>query len=257
MKLLVKVGGMLLDDDGSRRRIAEELAALHSGGVRLVVVHGGGRQMTRFLTERGIKSEFVHGLRVTTPEIIDAVLKVFAGSVNHQLVASFVAAGAAAVGLSGIDACLTEAEQLDPELGMVGRPVGGDARLLDVLADAGYLPVVACVAGDRHGNVYNVNADQMAVACAAAFQAAQLCFLTDVDGVRDGEGRLLAHLTAAQARRLIADNIATGGMEAKLNAACTALEGGVESVRIACGAVPNAVARVAANEELGTRLVAA
>jgi len=256
VKVLVKLGGTLLDEDGSRRRIASELAGLRAQGIRLAVVHGGGKQMTRFLAERGVKSQFVRGLRVTTPEVIDAVLKVFAGSVNHQLVASFIAAGAAAVGLSGIDACLTEAELLDPELGMVGRPVRGDARLLDILVEAGYLPVIACVAGDRSGNVYNVNADQMAVACATSFQAGHLCFLTDVDGVKDGEGHLLPHLTASEAKKLISDKIATGGMEAKLNAACEALAGGVGSVRIASGALPNAVTRLVGNEELGTRLVA-
>ncbi|HSB14248.1 MAG TPA: hypothetical protein VLE22_07295, partial [Bryobacteraceae bacterium] len=119
MKLLVKLGGTLLDVEESRLRIARELAAVAAGGHQLVVVHGGGKQMTRFLTERGIESRFIDGLRVTTPETIDAVLKVFAGSVNKQLVASLIQAGARAVGLSGIDAGLVEAEPLREELGAV------------------------------------------------------------------------------------------------------------------------------------------
>src|SRR5689334_25251192 len=123
--------------------------------------------MTRFLAERGVESRFVNGLRVSTPEVIDAVLKVFAGSVNAELVTAFRAAGASPVGLSGLDAGLVDAEILDPELGQVGKPVRSDARLLEVLTQASYLPVVACVGGDSKGRIYNVNADQMAVACAS------------------------------------------------------------------------------------------
>ena len=149
------------------------------------MVHGGGKQMTRYLAERGIESRFVNGLRVTTPETVDAVLKVFAGSVNHELVASLNRAGARAVGLSGIDAFLAEAEEMDPALGAVGRVTRSDPALLHLLTAHGYLPVVACVAGGRDGRIYNVNADQMAVACAAAFGADQLIFLTDVAGVLD------------------------------------------------------------------------
>ena len=113
------------------------------------------------------------------------MLKVFAGTVNHELVASLNRAGALAVGLTGIDALLAEAEQMDPALGAVGRVTGSNPALLHLLAGNGYLPVVACVAGDRQGNIYNVNADQMAVACAAGFGAEQLIFLTDVEGVLD------------------------------------------------------------------------
>ena len=253
MRVLIKLGGTLLDQEESRRSVSAQIAAAASG-CELVVVHGGGKQMTRFLAERGIESKFAGGLRITTPEVLDAVLKVFAGSVNHQLVASLVAAGARPVGLTGIDACLTEAELLNPELGNVGKPVRANAELLTHLTGAGYLPVVACVAGDRQGNIYNVNADQMAVACAAGFGARTLLFLTDVDGVRGSASELLPSLTAADARRLVADKVATGGMEAKLNAACEALAGGVREVRIAPGAAPNVVSRLLAGEAMGTRL---
>src|SRR5579871_4137584 len=116
MKILLKLGGTLLDAAESRERLAREIAAL-AKREQVVVVHGGGKQMTRFLDERGMPSRFVNGLRVTTPEVLDAVIKVVAGSVNQELVASFAAAGVAAVGLSGLDAGLAEAEQLSPELG--------------------------------------------------------------------------------------------------------------------------------------------
>jgi len=253
-RILIKLGGTLLDEPASRQRLAGEIAGVAASGVQLVVVHGGGKQMTRYLAERGIGSRFVNGLRVTTPETVDAVLKVFAGSVNHELVASLNRAGALAVGLTGIDALLAEAEQLDPALGAVGRVTRSNAGLLELLTANGYLPVVACVAGDRAGNIYNVNADQMAVACAAAFRARQLIFLTDVVGVLDASQQVRPVLTAAESRELITSGVAIGGMQAKLNAALAALEAGVEEVRIAPGGTNGVLPRILAGEALGTRL---
>ena len=255
MKLLVKLGGTLLDSLESRDRLAAQIACARARGHQVVVVHGGGKQMTRYLAERGIESRFVGGLRVTTPETLDAVLKVFAGSVNHELVAALNRAGALAVGLSGIDALLAEAEQMDPELGAVGRVTASNPQILDVLVKNGFVPSIACVAGDRQGNIYNVNADQMAVACAAAFGADQLVFLTDVDGVLDAAKQVRPILTAAESRALIADGVATGGMQAKLNAALAALEGGVGQVRIAPGAAERVLDRILAGEPIGTRMV--
>ena len=260
-KLLVKLGGTLLDAPDSRARLAREIfAAAQEPGRRVVVVHGGGKQMTRFLAERGVESRFVNGLRVTTPEVIDAVLKVFAGSVNAELVSAFRAAGARPVGLSGLDAGLVDAVLLDPEIGQVGRPVHSDARLLNLLTGESltgesYLPVVACVAGDALGNVYNVNADQMAVACAVSFAAESLLFLTDVDGVRDQSGSICNTLTAQQAGALIREGVATGGMQAKLEAAADALNKGVSQVLVAPGGVAGVVGRLLAGEPLGTRII--
>jgi len=255
LKLLVKLGGTLLDSGDSRRRLAHELASLRDQGHALVVVHGGGKQMTRFLAERGIESRFVNGLRVTTPEVVDAVLKVFAGSVNHELVSSLVEAGAMAVGLSGIDALLTEAEELDPALGAVGKPVRSNPAVLEVLTANRFVPVVACVAGDRNGRVFNVNSDQMAVACAIGWQVERLIFLTDVDGVRDGNGNVIPSLRPDDCSHLISVGVATGGMRAKLNAAVDAIKGGIHQVVIAPGALERAAARIVAGEEIGTRLV--
>ena len=194
MKILVKLGGTLLDDPASRARLAGEIVAARRQGVEVVVVHGGGKQMTRFLTERGVESRFVNGLRVSTPEVIDAVLKVLAGTVNHELVAALVAAGATG-GRS-------ERHRRLPDRGRADGPGAGRRRTAgaierrrfsSLLAANGYLPVVACVAGDRQGRIYNVNADQMAVACAVGFRADRLCFLTDVEGVRDAAGNTVHH----------------------------------------------------------------
>jgi len=257
VKLLVKLGGTLLDDPASRGRLAAQIAAARASGHQIAVVHGGGKQMTRYLSERGIQSTFVCGLRVTTPETVDALLKVFAGTVNHELVAAVNRAGAPAVGVSGIDSFLVEAEQMDPALGAVGRVITSNPALLNLLTANGFVPVVACVAGDRQGNIYNVNADQMAVACAAAFAAEQLIFLTDVEGVLDANKQLRPLLTAADSHHLIDTGVATGGMQAKLNAALSALAAGVGQVRIAPGASPDVLSRILAGENLGTRMVTA
>jgi acetylglutamate kinase len=257
VKILIKLGGTLLDDASSRSRLAREIAAA-SRRDQIVVVHGGGKQMTRYLAERGVESRFVNGLRVTTPEILDAVLKIFAGTVNTELVAALRSEGAQAVGLTGVDAGLVDAEPLDPDLGHVGRPVRSDARLLNVLVGAGFLPVVACVAGDPAGGIYNVNGDQMAAACATAFGAEKLLFLTDVDGVRDASGAIRPVLNAEEARELIRSGVATGGMQAKLDAALRRLadinnNNGVE-VRICPGSDPGIIEKVCLGEPAGTRL---
>jgi len=141
------------------------------------------------------------------------------------------------------------------ELGAVGRVVRSNPALLFLLTAHRYIPVVACMAGDAQGRMYNVNADQMAVACAAGFQAQQVIFLTDVEGVLDGSKRLCSELTTDDCERLIAQGVATGGMQAKLNAATSALRQGVGQVRIAPGAASGALSRALAGEQLGTRVI--
>jgi acetylglutamate kinase len=252
---LIKIGGTLLDAAESRGRLAGEIARAIEEGLEAVVVHGGGKQMTRFLAERGIESRFVNGLRVTTPEVLDAVLKVLAGSVNQELVAALLAAGVPAVGLSGMDALITEAVRMSDELGFVGQPVKSDTRLLRLLIENGCLPVVACVAGDREGHFYNVNGDQMAASIAAAFPAERLIFLTDVDGVRGKEDNIFPTISTAECSELIATGIASGGMRAKLEAASDALRAGVGEVVIAPGARAGVIHALIAGERIGTRLV--
>ena len=252
MKLLIKLGGTLLDAADSRARLAREIAAIEHP---TVVVHGGGKQMTRYLAERGVESRFVNGLRVSTPEVIDAVLKILAGTVNTELVSAFRAAGARPVGLTGLDAGLVDAEPLSPELGAVGNPARSDSSLIDLLTREHFLPIVACVAGDSDGAIYNVNADQMAVACAASFGAEKLIFLTDVDGVKDSDGKILETLSSTNARQLIATGVATGGMQAKLEAATSALRAGVVEIVIAPGARAGILAEMLAGKRVGTRIV--
>ena len=253
MKVLIKLGGTLLDKPEGLRAIAKQLAeisALH----QLVVVHGGGKQVTRFLEERGVASHFKNGLRISDAAVIDAVAKVIAGSVNKQLVSAVIAAGRPAVGLSGVDGSLTRAVQLDADLQFVGKPVKTDRRLLDLLTDANYLPVIACLAGDTDGNIYNVNADSMAVSCAVDWQASKLLFITDVPGVKDQNGVVLRQLPREKVAQLIDSGVAHGGMQAKLEAAQTALGAGID-VTIASGAEPDICARLLGGEWIGTQLL--
>jgi acetylglutamate kinase len=255
VRVVLKLGGTLLDHVESRLRLAHEITAAAAPDRAITVVHGGGKQMTRYLAERGIESHFINGLRVTDPNVIDAVVKVFKGSVNADLVTAFRAAGNRPVGISGLDAGLVDAVVLDPQLGQVGKPVASDARLLEVLTAAGYLPVVACIAGDAIGHIFNVNGDQMAVACAAPFRADHLFFLTDVDGVKGADGSVFPTLTVAQGRKLIADGVAAGGMQAKLEAAIDGLSKGVGEVWIAPGSRLGIVNALLSRENIGTRIV--
>lgn len=254
MTLLVKLGGTLLDAPESRARLAGEIQELVSAGHRVIVVHGGGKQMTRFLEAQGIKSSFVNGLRVSSPEVIDALLKVVAGSVNKQLVAALRARAVAAVGLSGVDGGLVEAERLSEDLGAVGRPVLARTHLLETLLGGGFMPVIACVGGDAEGNVYNVNADQMASICAAALPVDQLLFLTDVEGVLDASKQPLRNLIVEDCGRLIAEGVAAGGMQAKLEAVCRALEDGVNTVRILPGFRAGVLRGALSGAEAGTAI---
>jgi acetylglutamate kinase len=253
LRLVIKVGGTLLDAKEARAGLAQQLAQV-AHAHEIVVVHGGGKQVTQFLQERGVQSRFVSGLRVSDEAVVDAVTKVIAGGVNKQLVSALLAAGQRAVGLSGIDGLLTAATALDPVLEFVGRPERTDARLLELLTNSGYLPVIACVAADERGIIYNVNADQMAVSVAIAWRPAKLLFLTDVSGVKDRTGAILARLTVKEASELVRSGVASGGMQAKLEAATRALEAGIAEVLIVPGHEADICARVLAGQEAGTRL---
>jgi acetylglutamate kinase len=253
MKVLIKLGGTLLESGAGRAAIAGQLAAV-ARNHELVVVHGGGKQVTRALEERGTVSRFVNGLRVSDEATIDAVTSVIAGEVNKRLVSALLGAGITALGLSGVDGGLTTVVQLNSELGFVGKPISTDGALLQLLRNAGYVPVVACIATDSAGKIYNVNADEMAASCAIGWQADRLMFLTDVPGVKNESQQVIAGLTRKDASRLIQSGAAHGGMRAKLEAALGALDNGLDEVTIAPGYEADVCLRLLAGETLGTRL---
>jgi acetylglutamate kinase len=252
LRILIKIGGTLLEDEATQQSLARQIGAAAGLNHQIVVVHGGGKQITRFLEKRGAASTFVDGLRVTTPEVLDAVVQVVGGAVNTRLVAALARCGVLSVGLSGMDAGVVQAEQMSPNLGSVGRVTGSNPALPRVLLKHGYVPVVACIGGDAQGNLYNINGDQMAVACARSLGADLLLFLTDVKGVMDREGRVLTRLTPGECGELISSGVARGGMQAKLEAAVAALEGGVPVVRIVPGAAESIILKSVAGEAAGT-----
>ncbi len=224
--IVVKVGGSTL---GSHDTALEDIAALQAAGQSVIVVHGGGSAATEWLTARGVASEFVDGLRVTGPEAIEVVVAVLAGLVNKQIVADLAALGARAVGISGVDGQVLATRQADPRLGFVGDVNRIDRRLLDDLLSEGYLPVLSPVGfwEERPTQLMNVNADTVAGEIAAAVEARDLVFLTDVAHVRDGSGAAIGDLKPAQIESLIASGAATAGMIPKLRACARAALAGV------------------------------
>lgn len=261
MKLVVKLGGAALDDTTLLGRCAAALAGLAQAGHRVGVVHGGGPALTRTLERLGKKSEFVNGLRVTDAETRDVALMVLAGGINKRLVAALARAGQPAVGLAGGDGLAFRARKVPAngrDLGFVGEICAADPSWLEAVWAQGALPVVASLALGLDGEYYNVNADQMAAACAEACGAEALVFLTDVPGVWDAGRALIGRLTTADVAALAEREIIRGGMLPKLDACRRALAGGVERVHIVPAAEVEALPRVlAAEARIGTEVVAA
>jgi acetylglutamate kinase len=238
MKLTIKIGGTLLQQEEARAMLALQAGSLLRDGHQVLLVHGGGAQVTSFMKAAGIEPQFVEGRRVTTPAVLDAAVKVMCGTVNHEFLAAFAAAGVKAVGISGVDGSCVFAEYAGNGLGLVGRVSRVNPVIFDVLNSAGFVPVMACLAVGPGGQILNVNADEVAVACAASWLADRMIFLSDVDGVRGADGEILRRLNTDEAETLVANGVATGGMVAKLRAARQAVAHGIPGVEIAPGHRP-------------------
>lgn len=234
MKFVVKLGGATLENPEILHQCAQAIAELVKDGNQVAVVHGGGVQLTRTLKQLGKQSEFIAGLRVTDAETRDAALMVLGGRVNKFLVASLGAHGQSAVGLSGGDGLIFRArkKRTAPDLGFVGEIVASDMRWLEAIWKMGAVPVISSMALGFDGEYYNVNADEMASACAAACKADALVFLTDVPGVRGADGEVMRWLSVDQIAALTKDEVISGGMLPKLSACREALLQGVKRVRI-------------------------
>lgn len=229
MTLLVKVGGRVQSDAALTSALA---VAYRRHGGRMVLVHGGGDEVTQWQRRLGIEPRFVGGRRVTTGDELETVRMVLSGSTNKRLVRQLSRAGIRAVGVSGEDGDLLIARRI-PSLGAVGSPARVDVRLLEALLDAGFLPVVSPLARDLDSDEgLNVNGDDAAAAIAAALRSAELVFVSDVAAVWDSDGSPLTSLGLDTLERLLVDSTALGGMAAKLQAARTALLGGVPAVRV-------------------------
>jgi len=235
MTIVVKIGGAALEDAATLRKCARAIAELAQDGHRVAVIHGGGSALTRMLKQLGKKSEFVSGLRITDAETRDVALMVLGGMINKKMVAAIQAAGMPAVGFCGGDGMSFRARKKHirgNDLGYVGEICFAEPCWIEALWQQGGIPVLASLALGADGEYYNVNADEMAAACAAACHANALIFLTDVPGVKDADGSVIPWLSTRQAEDLAAHSVVSGGMLPKLAACKQALKEGVGRVRI-------------------------
>ncbi len=251
---VIKYGGHAMGDAQAARDFADDVVLMKAVGINPIVVHGGGPQIGAMLKKLGVESSFVDGLRVTDSETARIAEMVLSGAINKEIVSWIAAAGGKAVGISGKDGGFVIAEKVerttrDPEsniervvdLGFVGEPKTVDRTILDTISAAGMIPVVAPIGVGMDGHTYNINADTMAGAVAAAMSADRLFLLTDVSGVLDKDGSLLTDLDPAKIIALRANGTITGGMIPKLETCITAVEAGVDAAVILDGRVPHAM----------------
>jgi acetylglutamate kinase len=252
--VVVKYGGHAMGDPALAEDFAEDIVMLEQSGVKPVVVHGGGPQIGAMLDKLKIQSEFIAGLRVTDQATVEIVEMVLAGSINKQIVSEINRQGGKACGISGKDGNLMIARKLertmrDPlsniekvvDLGFVGEPETVNPHIVEVITASDLIPVIAPIGMSCEGVTYNINADTFAAALASAMKAMRLLLLTDVPGVLDRDGKLIARITITEARRLIADGTISGGMIPKVESCIAVIKAGVEGVVIMDGRVPHAV----------------
>jgi len=249
---VVKYGGHAMGSPEAQRDFAEDVVLLKACGINPVVVHGGGPQIGAMLKRLGVESQFVGGLRVTDAETAQIAEMVLAGSINKEIVSWIAAAGGKAVGISGKDAGLVVAEKVqrsEPDrlqgierhvdLGFVGEPTHVNPAILTTLSEQGFIPVVAPIALGADGHTYNINADTMAGAIAAACQARRFFLLTDVPGVMNKAGQLLTDLDPKAIRALMEDGTISGGMIPKVETCVNAVNHGVRAAVILDGRIPH------------------
>ncbi len=251
--VVVKFGGNAMGDQALADAFAKDIVYLKQSGINPIVVHGGGPQIANLLKRLDIKSDFVHGLRVTDKATVEVVEMVLSGKINKEIVSAINRQGGKAVGISGKDANLMIAKRItempDPQsnkmeavdLGYVGDPVEVNPHIVEVISKSDLIPVIAPVGISRDGETLNINADSFASALAARMQAKRLLLLTDVSGVLDKDKKLLSRLTTDEARALIKDGTISGGMIPKIEGCIEVVEAGVEAVVIIDGRVPHCV----------------
>jgi acetylglutamate kinase len=246
-RAVIKYGGAAMVQPELKRRFAQDVVLLRAAGLRLVIVHGGGPEITRTLERLGQKSEFIDGQRVTGTAEMGVVEMVLTGKVNTEIVGLINTLGGSAMGLSGKDGHLIKARKQipkpgKPDLGLVGEVEEINGELLTMLLDKNYIPVISPVGLGGDGSSYNINADHVAAEIAVAVGAKKLIFLTDVPGILDENGQLLSELTTADLHgRLQEGKAVKGGMAVKSKAVLRALDGGVDAVHVVDGREPHSV----------------
>ena len=255
--MVIKYGGAAMLDDELRANVMSDIVLMKIIGLRPVIVHGGGNDITEMADRLGLSTEFVNGMRVTTPEMMEVVKMVLIGKVNQELVSQLNAHGHLAVGLNGADGHILKARQLDPDLGMVGEITRVDTTLLNDLINHDYIPVIASVAVGEDGQSYNINADIAAGEIAAAIGAHKVIFLTDVDGLYadfEDKSSLIFRLKLAAAREVMGS--VSSGMIPKIEACIKALEAGVPRAHILNGTIPHSLLlEIFTNEGVGTMIM--
>lgn len=255
--MVIKYGGSAMG--GPFEQVILDIIWLKQAGIRPVVVHGGGKEISGLLNRLQIESRFVDGLRVTDEDTMNVVEMVLSGSVNKRIAATFYKNGVAAVGLTGVDGGLLKVKQKRKELGLVGEVVSVNGALIEQLLDAGVIPIVAPVGVDENGVRYNVNADSAAGAIAGALHAEKLVLLTDVPGImRDTPAgkQILNQVTPAEIHQLIGEGQITGGMVPKVEACLQALAAGAKHVHILNGEEPHALLlEVFTDQGIGTMVI--
>jgi acetylglutamate kinase len=249
LRITVKLGGSILEDSEIRARILTQVATAVSRGHEIILVHGGGKSLSRRLSQMQMTSQFVEGLRVTDSETLQVAVMVLAGEVNKRMVAELSELGASAVGICGADGGAVRCVPLSnmsgkpAGIGFVGKPAGVNRSFFDLLFGAGLLPVVSSIALGPDFRLYNINADQMASACASGTESKSLVYLTDVPGVRDEKGSVLKTLGPKEMESMRSKGILSGGMLPKTSSCLEALGAGVASVHILPGSVPDILTR--------------
>lgn len=252
---VIKYGGAVMTEENLKAMVAQDVTLLRKIGIEVVVVHGGGREITSLAEKLDIKTKFVNGQRYTDEDMRDVVQMVLGGLINKDIVRRININGGRAVGISGIDANLVTVKQLDKALGLVGEVIDVNASFIRNLLKDGYLPVIAPIGVDAEGTIYNVNADIAAGPIAASLSATKLVYMTDIDGVKIN-GKLASHLTQSEAQKYIADGTISGGMIPKVESALAALESGVQKVHIIDGRVEHALLlEIFTQEGIGTEIV--
>ena len=242
--VVVKYGGNAMINEQLMEQVMEDIALLWLIGVKVVLVHGGGPEISDVMSKLGKKPEFVDGLRVTDKETVDIVQMVLAGKVNKSLVTLLQMKGGHAVGLSGMDGGMIEAQIKDERLGFVGKITKVRPQPITDLLEKNYIPVVSTVASDRQGNVYNINGDTAAAYIAGALGAERLIMMTDIAGIlrdKDDPSTLIPHITIEEAGKLYDEGVISGGMIPKVDCCIEALHRGVKNVIIMDGRVPHSI----------------
>ena len=257
--LLVKYGGSAMRDEALKRAVMGDLVLLSLIGVKVVLVHGGGPEITEMLDKLGKKTKFVDGLRVTDAETADVVQMVLAGKVNKSLVNLIQSLGGSAIGLSGADGGLISAKQMDEKLGFVGEIESLNGKpVLDML-EMGYIPVISTVGCDAEGNVYNINADTAAAKIAGMLKAESFINMTDTAGLLEDEkdeSTLIGKIFVSEAQRMINQGQLSGGMIPKVSCCIEAIRRGVKKVFIIDGRVPHSIIiETLTDEGMGTMFV--